>query len=1367
MSDWAPDGSPMPVARPSVTLGRLTLIKRKGGGDVQSIPLDAERITFGRDYDCDVRLYYSDVSKLHCEILFDPISGMASLNVLGTNGLLHTPAGGSSSTYKPPATIELSDRDLITIRKKPFRFEYGTGPEAQIPASPCPVSSSSHQAVVSPIKWAPGSPAQGLRRRASHRLSLVPEGKTFVPLSPAKNRRHSTLGLGEMRTPAKTASKSKLSEEIPQEQGEEEEEVAGEPVIDMANGEEGDKVYIEMTEEEQDKEEEVVQSKPIHKNPFMTPQQTRKAPLRNTSAVPRTRKVANPNSTSASEEVAPEHQVERASEVDTTPATPPKSPRSVPLPAAMDTPYNPPATPASQKMSATPVPARVALSTPKGPATLRKALLLRSARKVWQESNEAGVEGAIQKGNVETRRKSLSPITRSGRKSVTPVPESPMVQLGHDEEIQEDVPESAEAEAPTPSTGELRWVHEDGTAEASFESDSSGGDSLEADMSLDIPGKGVIDFSSTVKDNDNEEGHINENPQIEEEDEDIDMDVEEDENDERDYEDHEKALKDPIDEVESWEEVIDEGGRTANDHVEYEEALKLPTDQSMEADEDAQADEDDEEGGDEAMSLPGTPQSRKPLSSQFFTPQLARGSYGHGRRSLGGVGGAPVRLGTMPSTPNSLRPIRTPGSLGKPSRGVWTTVPVPTQDMDFEEPVEPKPRKPATPARTAASIAEMQRQRENLATPRTLPAPPPSGFKDPVRETRFTNLIATPGHRALASPSPEPEEQQREGQAGPVVPGTPIADLKKRLDKVRRQSTQRTDRRATVGFALPSTPSQPIFNQAGSHSVNPRRIIGKGPQTPIFPKFKREDSSMIASGSMTHLAAPQAEGKAEPEQDASFVRHQEPSSPVYEPPSSPSTPLYTGLKEMLKLPRPATTPNMAGIKTLFPATPNETATPSFVGVKELLKQPTVAATPSFSGMKEMFRQRPEPPTPVMEGLNEMYEAEVEDEEMAEMDQTEDVIAVDGTVSPKENARKPVSNAPVKTAADQHLPAKVVESNSEVGEEEEEEEEEIEEIEIKSEQGTVMGLVKRASPLRTTATSSVRTISAFAYPSRSQRAASPKKFVPKASAAAPAAAVKATSRLPARRAAPAKAAEKAKADEPALKPIRSRKAPETTAASRSEPSSRPSRSTRAASVASTDNGKSSSSRVTAAAPSASRSRSTRARSTAEPEEVPQIASEPVKTTARSRSTSSRTTKKAEEEEDSKPSRGKKPLTQIEEQVKGVPAPMGAEEKKSTSSRAKKATPATAPATTAATGRTTTTKASVGEEKVSAPSKRKAAASAIASIAATKDKENDETQVEDKKSISAASRRRVVSKTSAEETKSAGAAVPVARATRSRK
>lgn len=226
----------------------------------------------------------------------------------------------------------------------------------------------------------------------------------------------------------------------------------------------------------------------------MTPQQKRKAPLRNTSAVPRIRK-----------ELAVDTRNDSPSHADPTQADEesPKTPRSVPLPSGGETPYSSQTTTPAQKQSTprsvplppvsnTPynVPAQVAMSTPRGPLSLHKALLLRSARKAWQSSQAQGIEGAIQNGDVSTRRKSLSPKTRDSRKSLTPMPETAPAAEEDDEEVDESDEEVYEDASPS-REGEFQWVYEDGNASASVDESDSSIDSLEADQTLDIVSLGL------------------------------------------------------------------------------------------------------------------------------------------------------------------------------------------------------------------------------------------------------------------------------------------------------------------------------------------------------------------------------------------------------------------------------------------------------------------------------------------------------------------------------------------------------------------------------------------------------------------------------------------------------------------------------------------------------------------------------------------------------------------------------------------------------------------------------------------------------------------------------------------------------------
>lgn len=51
--------------------GVLRLMKRKEpDSEVTSFPIDSEEVTFGRNPDCSIRLYYPTVSGMHARIFF-------------------------------------------------------------------------------------------------------------------------------------------------------------------------------------------------------------------------------------------------------------------------------------------------------------------------------------------------------------------------------------------------------------------------------------------------------------------------------------------------------------------------------------------------------------------------------------------------------------------------------------------------------------------------------------------------------------------------------------------------------------------------------------------------------------------------------------------------------------------------------------------------------------------------------------------------------------------------------------------------------------------------------------------------------------------------------------------------------------------------------------------------------------------------------------------------------------------------------------------------------------------------------------------------------------------------------------------------
>ena len=52
--------------------GTIRLMKtREPDVCVASFPIDEDTVTFGRQQDCSIRLYYPWVSSLHCKIIFE------------------------------------------------------------------------------------------------------------------------------------------------------------------------------------------------------------------------------------------------------------------------------------------------------------------------------------------------------------------------------------------------------------------------------------------------------------------------------------------------------------------------------------------------------------------------------------------------------------------------------------------------------------------------------------------------------------------------------------------------------------------------------------------------------------------------------------------------------------------------------------------------------------------------------------------------------------------------------------------------------------------------------------------------------------------------------------------------------------------------------------------------------------------------------------------------------------------------------------------------------------------------------------------------------------------------------------------------
>ncbi|KAI9635977.1 uncharacterized protein MKK02DRAFT_27522 [Dioszegia hungarica] len=927
--------TPDPVFAPQI-LGSLFYIDRKSGEVKQNYPIDAEKITFGRDADCDIRIHWDDVSRVHAEIQFDLLEGSASppSHLFGRVLICRPLSRLSAPTLEPTARQSLASGDSFIIRKKLFRFEYPDAPTFS-------TSVLSPSILNTPVRGK-GTPAKPrvsntpLRRRASHRLSLMPADKPFVPLSPMK-RRQSNVGHG-----GSTPKRSHLSQPVEEE---EEEDGNMEGIVDVQKNEDGDMIILETREE------------------------TAETAVKLTS------------------QSAP---------------VPPKTPRSIPLPAPAQTPYvqTPPR-----------VPSKVAMSTPPGPMTLHKALLLRSARKAWVESRPNDVDDAVADGKIEVgRRKSKSPSKEEGaeskRKSLTPRKSVPAPEPDSDisDEDEQEEQEIAEGRA------ELQWVQEDPGVDGSFAESDSADDSLEADMSLDIvslagvtmaclqltrqPGQGVFDLHADVSAG---------SP----------------------LDEHEDSYEEDEGHAEEEHEEDEEG----NEEIEYD-------------DRDIDGDEEEEEEEDLFAEAPNSADVQSRTLDRFYTPQVSR-NQNQPRRSLAAIGGPASRTFGVPASPN---PLGGGAFRPTPSKPVSSHLSAAyEEDEDADDQSGEESHAPLQPSVSERELAEIRKRRQSLATPRQLPAAPMS-FREPVKSA--FSLVKTPSHPALTrSPTKDNEDEHDD---------TPIGDIRSRLNKMKRDSSarelarpaERNGRRATVGFVLPETPARPTVKASASYTAAPAARFGGAapptPQTPVVSAYEEEGDSVISSLHQTPVRSTakkvgtpfslilrtpiqeseEADEDATPASPEIITSHLQATTPVKrsERPASrdqrpePKTPYMGDIRNLYPaIPSPAS-PVLSGIKNLYPALPLPPKTPDMRGMKGMFAEQATEAEVEQAVEVEQEVQR-KTPRSKRKSSAAVQQAELRVTEQGGSQSAElPVIAVDPSVDEAAVAIEPVATAGATSSA---------------------------------------------------------------------------------------------------------------------------------------------------------------------------------------------------------------------------------------------------------------------------------------------------------------------------------------------------------------
>ena len=163
--------------------GTIRLLKqREPTSVVAAYPVDDDEVSFGRDPNCSVRLYYPEVSPLHCKIIFE--ERKAILQVFGTNGVLVDgctvyPAKPAPVGFAPTTvSVPLPNNSVFEIHKKRFVFNYP--PKALRPQLFTPAAA----------------------HRKSVRMSLVQCAQVFSP-APSPNAREN---LRVLQSPLKLGS---------------------------------------------------------------------------------------------------------------------------------------------------------------------------------------------------------------------------------------------------------------------------------------------------------------------------------------------------------------------------------------------------------------------------------------------------------------------------------------------------------------------------------------------------------------------------------------------------------------------------------------------------------------------------------------------------------------------------------------------------------------------------------------------------------------------------------------------------------------------------------------------------------------------------------------------------------------------------------------------------------------------------------------------------------------------------------------------------------------------------------------------------------------------------------------------------------
>ncbi|XP_075145548.1 uncharacterized protein LOC142220346 [Haematobia irritans] len=299
-----------------------------------------------------------------------------------------------------------------------------------------------------------------------------------------------------------------------------------------------------------------------------------------------------------------------------------------------------------------------------------------------------------------------------------------------------------------------------------------------------------------------------------------------------------------------------------------------------------------------------------------------------------------------------------------------------------------------------ASTPRLGGLREMMETPKLSATPAISGVKELMEETPTkadVNIETLQSRHTIASATTEMEvltgvkellntpkscktphfKGMRELLQTPKLSSTPVlAGVKELLD----DSQQMTTNEETVNpTQLETSPEEAKVKEEDLKGLKELMNTPKAPGTPRFEGMRKLLQTPKVSTTPTLGGVKELLDTPKPE--TIDIKSEESSADTAT--NQPKTPLFEGMRELMKTPKVSTSPALGGVQELL-ETPKQAIEESndseeeendkdLKGVKELMNTPKVQGTPRFEGMRNLLQTPKQRSTPTLGGVKELLD----------------------------------------------------------------------------------------------------------------------------------------------------------------------------------------------------------------------------------------------------------------------------------------------------------------------------------------------------------------------------------------------------------